>query len=429
MTPDEIAWRLKYGQDTLSAGRQQAANPQHWTQALAGALQMGIGGHYGANAQYETAQGKAGANKQLADLLASGADPRTAAATLMGNPWTAEQGQKLAMQEMDPLTALDRQKAQLGIDQMRADAALDPLRRQKLQMEMDALRQDREQMNAVNGMLTGSAPPAVAQPANVPTEGVGRFAQPAVAPSEPTMTIGNRKLTLPQAMQAATVLAKRNPAMAKYIMDEVKRAQVEPKLLEMGIDPASAEGQTYMLTGRLPAKAYEKMANASKRTELTGKVDAGLTNLLETAKTANDTSFESALGPFQGSTPDSLAGAVPINVARVFGEVANFFGGGNVSPSEVRSNITGATEALAAAIKPLIRGPGEGPWTDADQARLVSIVGDLAQARDKAEFRRRLNAVRDRVKANFGLDLKFDAGAGGDVSSLSDEDLMKRLGQ
>lgn len=423
LSPEEVAYRARFGQNTLQSGQQQAANPRHWVQALAGALQMGLGGHYGANAAYNEKEGKASANKMLAEALMGGVAPKDVAARMMGNPWSADQGQRLAMQELDPMTGLNRQKAQLGIERLKADAALDPLRRQKLQMEMDALRQERDQMNSVNGLFSSGYQPALEPKQVIPSEGAGRFAQPAIATPEPTVTIGNRKLTLPHAMQAATVIGKRNPAMAKYIMDEVKRAQMEPKLRELGIDPESAEGQTYMLTGRLPAKAYEKMANNAKRGELTSKVDAGLTNLLETAKTSNDASFESALGPFQGSTPDSLAGAVPINIARVWGEISNFMGGGNVSPSEVRSNITGATEALAAAIKPLIRGPGEGPWTDADQARLVSIVGDLSQARDKSEFRRRLNRVRDNVKSNFGLDLKFDA------SSMSDDELMKRLGQ
>lgn len=326
-------------------------------------------------------------------------------------------GQGLTPEEMSPDTGPAMLAAQAGM-------SIDPLEAEEKRLGIDykraqlgALRDEQRQMAAVNGMLTGAEQPATPTPEAVPTEGAGRFAQPAVNPSkQPSVVFGSRELSPPQAMQVATTIAKRNPAMAKYLMDEVKRAQIEPKLLSMGIDPASAEGQTYMLTGRLPAKAYEKMANSAKRDELTGKVDAGLTNLLDSANTTNDTSFESALGPFQGSTPDSLAGAVPINIARVWGEISNFMGGGNISPSEVRSNITGATEALAGAIKPLIRGPGEGPWTDADQSRLVSIVGDLAQARNKDEYRRRLNSVRDRVRANFGLDLKFDAkGEGNDA--------------
>jgi hypothetical protein len=124
----------------------------------------------------------------------------------------------------------------------------------------------------------------------------------------------------------------------------------------------------------------------------------------------DDPSFENAVGPIQGAPPDGGLLTAPFaNIARGFGEVMNMAQGGNANPSEVRSNIVGSTESLAAAIKPLIRAPGEGVWTDADQARLVAVVGDLAQARNKDEYRRRLNAVRDRVKSNFNLDIEFDA--------------------
>ena len=75
----------------------------------------------------------------------------------------------------------------------------------------------------------------------------------------------------------------------------------------------------------------------------------------------------------------------------------------------MRSNIRGTTEALAAAIKPLIRGPGEGVWTDADQARLVAVVGHLSQASTKEEFMRRLNSVRDRIQSNFNIEVPFEA--------------------
>lgn len=223
MTPDEIAWRLKYGQDTLAAGRQQAATPSHWTQALAGALQMGLGGHYGANAQYETAQGKAGANKQLADLLSSGADQRTAASTMLANPWTADQGQKLAMSEMDPLTGLQRQKAQLGIDRMKADAALDPLRRQKLQMEIDQMNAGNAMMNDLFGGQQAQATVAPQVKPSVVQDGVGRFAQPALAQpeAEATIQVGSRQIPVSRAMMAAQALAKSNPTMSKFLMDQV----------------------------------------------------------------------------------------------------------------------------------------------------------------------------------------------------------------
>ena len=180
------------------------------------------------------------------------------------------------------------------------------------------------------------------------------------------------------------------------------------KLQEIGINPDSAEGRLYRATGKLPAAAYNTMALDDRRRESSGKIAEGLKNLSNMATTYDDESFQNAVGPFQGAVPDGLAGAVPINAARAWGEIANWYNGGKTAPSEIRSNIHGSVEALAAAIKPLIRAPGEGVWTDQDQARLVSVVGDLAQASSKEEYLRRLTAVRDRVKSNFNLDVPFE---------------------
>jgi hypothetical protein len=184
------------------------------------------------------------------------------------------------------------------------------------------------------------------------------------------------------------------------------------KLQELGIDPTSAEGKAYQLTGKLPVAAYQNLAQIQRKQQTAPLISSGLQNLNKMADDYDDASFSNAVGPFQGSTPDGLFSALPINAARLAGEVSNAYEGGKSAPSEVRNNIVGATETLAAAIKPLIRAPGEGVWTDQDQARLVAIVGDLAQARDKPEYRRRLNAVRDRIRSNFGIELDFDALAG-----------------
>jgi hypothetical protein len=141
----------------------------------------------------------------------------------------------------------------------------------------------------------------------------------------------------------------------------------------------------------------------------------------------DETSLESAIGPWQGADPDQtgLLSAPVANVARGLGEAWNFIRGGGNNLSEIRSNIRGTTEALAAAIKPLIRGPGEGVWTDADQARLVAVVGDLAQASTKDEFKRRLNAVRDRIKSNFNIDVPFEAMEAPKSAPQSTEELRK----
>lgn len=224
-----------------------------------------------------------------------------------------------------------------------------------------------------------------------------------------------------EALQRMKLEAQRNDPLYQARLGKVRAetdkiknegtvdAQRIGQLTRMGIDPNSAEGLAYIANGKLPNAAVQQMLARQQRQQTAPKITEGLTNLLRMTNDYDDASFSNAVGPIQGSTPDSLLSAAPANIARAWGEMANVVEGGNANPSEVRSNIQGSTEALAAAIKPLIRGPGEGVWTDADQARLVQIVGDLAQARDKPEFKRRLNAVRDRIKSNFDLDIGFEA--------------------
>lgn len=178
---------------------------------------------------------------------------------------------------------------------------------------------------------------------------------------------------------------------------------------ELGFAPGSPEYAMIMVNGKLPADYYEKEAQKRLRMQSAPKISEGLSNLARVADKYDDASFTNSVGPLQGSTPDGLIGSGIVNTARLGGEIWNKVQGGARSPTEVRADIAGSTEALAAAIKPLIRSPGEGAWTDADQARLVAVVGDLATASTKEEFRRRLNAVRDRIKSNFDLDINFDA--------------------
>jgi hypothetical protein len=177
----------------------------------------------------------------------------------------------------------------------------------------------------------------------------------------------------------------------------------------LGLDPSGPEYMSFMANGKLPAAYYEQASQKRLRAESAPKIEAGLRNMAAMADRYDDASFTNSVGPFQGSTPDSLIGAAGVNTARFGGEILNRVQGGKTAPTEIRSNIQGSTEALAAAIKPLIRGPGEGVWTDQDQARLVAVVGDLATASTKEEYRRRLNDVRDRLKSNFDLNINFDA--------------------
>lgn len=125
--------------------------------------------------------------------------------------------------------------------------------------------------------------------------------------------------------------------------------------------------------------------------------------------------FGSAVGPFQGDPNSWFLGPV----ARALGSLKTL--GNEKAPAEVRRAIQGATDTVASVIKPLIRKPGEGTWSDADQARLNMIVGELAQANDVAQYRRELDNVRRRINANFHLSLPplGPEGASGETTGAS----------
>lgn len=212
-------------------------------------------------------------------------------------------------------------------------------------------------------------------------------------------------------LQMEKLRAETEALKNKGNVDKSRLAQLQ----QLGIDPNSAEGILFMANGKFPQAVQNQMVQKQQKEQAAPKIAEGLNNLLKMTETYNDPAFENSLGPIQGSQPDGLLSSGWANLARGIGEAWNAVEGGNATPNEVRNNIMGSTEALAAAIKPLIRAPGEGVWTDADQQRLVAVVGDLSQASTKEEFRRRLNAVRDRISSNFALNVPFDAGVANEL--------------
>lgn len=145
---------------------------------------------------------------------------------------------------------------------------------------------------------------------------------------------------------------------------------------------------------------------------------AGLRELSEIAEGIDDASFANALGPLQGAEASDIVSGYALQIPRLGGEIMNKWEGGKTPPTEVRNMITGGAQALSAAIKPLVRAPGEGIWTDRDQELLDRIVGNLAESRTKAEFKRRLQGVANRVQKNFGIDLSgWDAKPGSDAAN------------
>jgi len=172
-----------------------------------------------------------------------------------------------------------------------------------------------------------------------------------------------------------------------YEPPETKQAPKQDKLYTVGKTLVDREGNV-VYDGNQSTQAAEQAG-----------IQGGINQLAAVPQAYKG--LENAIGTFQGD--DSSYILAPIS--RVFGSIAAGLEGAD-SPSQIRRKIRGDTEALATAIKPLIRKPGEGTWTDADQARLVSIVGDLQLANTKEEYLKGVNDVVRRLNANFNLNLK-----------------------
>lgn len=227
-------------------------------------------------------------------------------------------------------------------------------------------------------------------------------------------------VVVPSAPVAPTGNAQEQPLTPGYSTSStVTPAQQKQSTLKEIID-ALPPGQREVAMGaaiKKDMKTLEKIISQNTARQGAGeKIAGGLKYLKSLTDQFDDNAFENALGPYAGADPFDWKQTVPVTAARLSGEIANVFSPGQnkatgepASLSELRDNVIAGAETVAATIKPLIRAPGEGPFSDTDQRKLNSIVGNLAASKTKAEFKRRLNQVRDRVKENFGIDIPFEA--------------------
>lgn len=361
----------------------------HW----AGILAQGLGA-VGGNLLTGSAYGAMDQNRTtMADVLrrAGEAPDNTAASRILmdsGIPGMGEKGLGFLMDSRSK--AADREaKARMQRENFEFQKRL----------AMDLENQKRTQMmEAVNSILGGGAPTEAAQPPAVPGEPAPDPAvegAPAVTPAPamaaPAASPASQRITNQQA--ARLIMA----GVPKEVVDLLRQNDGTVKVVGNKVLRIRNDGSTEVLFD-----SAAKRANP----ELQRNISAGLERLAAIPEEFDGDSptggtFSSAVGAFQGDDKSWVMGPL----SRAWGSVASFALREKGSPTEVRARIAGDTEALAAAIKPLIRAPGEGPWTDADQARLVAVVGDLATSANADEYRRRLEGVRQRVRANFGIEL------------------------
>lgn len=128
MTPDDVKNRRQMAGGMITAGM-SAAPVQHWTQGVARALQGLSGNMWMDEANQAEKTGMQAGNDALVRAL-NGGSPKQAAADMMRNSWSAEQGQKLAngmlaqdIENASPDAQLARDYKRAQIEKLQRDAA------------------------------------------------------------------------------------------------------------------------------------------------------------------------------------------------------------------------------------------------------------------------------------------------------------------
>jgi hypothetical protein len=165
----------------------------------------------------------------------------------------------------------------------------------------------------------------------------------------------------------------------------------------------------------LNATAAVNAAKAPKSPEQAGAQFTGaLEQLQRFPEEFGTQAFERGIGPWLATSADEgtnagIPGAVlnflPQQFARGMAEVNTALTGG-AKPTEVRDRLETAALNLAAVMKPFVRKPGEGAWSDKDQANLEKQVGFLSRSRDIAEYNRRLQDIQTNVSKIFQVPVK-----------------------
>ena len=190
---------------------------------------------------------------------------------------------------------------------------------------------------------------------------------------------------------------------------------------------AAPDGRGYLYDATTKRPVTQSKAEAEARAKAKGEADAsrigesrvaeqfagGLSQLKRLPDEFGPRAFERALGPWQATSPETegvgsaVAAAVnwlPQQAARASAEFGSWAEGG-AAPTEVRDRVETVTKNLAAVMKPLIRKPGEGAWSDKDQANLEAQIGLLSRSRNVEEYNRRVDDIKENVSKVFLVDV------------------------
>lgn len=192
-TPTSVDQGRKFGQGMMQRGV-DSSPVGHWTQALARVLQAGSGSAWTTQANEGERAGNQGVADTIREGIAKGLPMKQLAATLMGNPFGAEQGKSMAVDAMRTEQAQAFQRSQQDRQfqqQMRAQNAQFGQARSMAELQhqlqlklMQAKSQEEQQQLIARGRALGIIPPEGAPGASPQPAGQAPT-QPAAQPSAP----------------------------------------------------------------------------------------------------------------------------------------------------------------------------------------------------------------------------------------------------
>lgn len=430
-----------YG-DLVKTGQDVASKATNWQQALLGTVTAGVGGYLqdqekGSKKEFDAALMGAVAGAQnpveVAQILIQSPDERMKAAGL--ELLTKNLGQAPQSREID-----------LGYGRK---AREDFINGQWVRQGGGAGPSAQPQSASVGGGQPAALPSPAPQPQGVPAPapGVQNIGEVGPGPQEIAAMQPNSF-----AGQVSNVAAKGDmlpigggqpggspapapvgaaPAAPQYIIGEAVPKPPEGFVHKLAPDGAGylyrPDGQPVFepksaMDERSKSQATVDAADASKL-RVAEQVAGGLQLLERLPVDFGKQAFERAIGPY--SADDAAGGedekvgvsvlgtgfSIPSpgrSIARANAELERLFQGGG-APTEVRDRIETEVKNLAAVMKPLVRSPGEGAWSDKDQANLEKQIGALTRSRDTEEYRRRLNDIRENITKTFAIPVPIKA--------------------
>jgi hypothetical protein len=138
-SPESVQSSRRYGTNLMQQGADYSP-VGHWTQAIARALQGGVGGYMVGQANEGERAGKEGVANAYKEGIAKNLPMKQIAAQLMGNPWGQEQGQQMAGRalETEQSQSFQREQQDRGFkQQMQLQGAQFGQQRSMAQMQHD----------------------------------------------------------------------------------------------------------------------------------------------------------------------------------------------------------------------------------------------------------------------------------------------------